>query len=242
MARDGHRLRDSVAPEVSLPDTFRVAWPQDLRLRAQGRRARVIGIVPDQLITTAHVEEVGVEDGIAVADPERDLLRVSVIERHRATGNVGMGFVRGFGLRRGAMASSVANDSHNIVVVAADDGDAMAAARAVAAMGGGIAVVDGGEVRAALALPLAGLMADRPPEEVADDLDAVTAAARQLGCSLGAPFMAMSFLALPVIPHLKLTDRGLVDVDAFAFTNVFVDELPEQGGAVGVHGASLDPP
>ena len=234
VARDGHRLRDSVAPEVSLPDTFRVAWPQDLRLRAQGRRARVIGIVPDQLITTAHVEEVGVEDGIAVADPERDLLRVSVIERHRATGNVGMGFVRGFGLRRGAMASSVANDSHNIVVVAADDGDAMAAARAVAAMGGGIAVADGGEVRAALALPLAGLMADRPPEEVADDLDAVTAAARQLGCSLGAPFMAMSFLALPVIPHLKLTDRGLVDVDAFAFTDVFVDELPEQGGAVGV--------
>jgi adenine deaminase len=233
VARDGRRLRDSVGPVATLPDTFHVAWPPDLRLRARGRRARVIGIVEDQLLTTAHVEEVPVSDGVAVADPERDLLRASVIERHRATGNVGMGFVRGFGLRRGAMASSVANDCHNIVVVAADDDDALVAARAVADMGGGIAVADHGEVRAALALPLAGLMADRPPEVVADELDAVTAAVRERGCGVGAPFMAMSFLALPVIPHLKLTDRGLVDVDAFAFTDVFVDGLSQERGEVG---------
>jgi adenine deaminase len=223
VARDGIRLRDSVAPAVTLPDTFNVAWPADLRLPAAGRRARVIGIVEDQLVTTAHVEEVRIEDGVAVADPDRDLLRLSVIERHHATGNVGMGFVRGFGLRRGAMASSVANDCHNVVVVAADDQDGMVAARTVVDMGGGIAVVEGGEVRAAIALPLAGLMADQAPELVADQLDAVTAAVRQLGCAVPAPFMAMSFLALPVIPHLKLTDRGLVDVDAFAFTNVFLD-------------------
>jgi adenine deaminase len=121
------------------------------------------------------------------------------------------------------MASSVANDCHNIVVVAADDGDGLAAARAVAEMGGGIAVVDGGELQATMALPLAGLMADEPPEVVADRLDAATSAVRQLGCAVPAPFMAMSFVALPVIPHLKLTDRGLVDVDAFAFTDVFVD-------------------
>jgi adenine deaminase len=147
-----------------------------------------------------------------------------VIERHRATGNVGMGFVRGFGLRRGAMASSVANDCHNLVVVAADDEDGMVAARAVADMGGGIAVASGGELQATIALPLAGLMADREPEVVADELDAVTDVVRQLGCTVPAPFMAMSFVALPVIPHLKLTDRGLVDVDAFAFTDLFVDE------------------
>ena len=134
-----------------------------------------------------------------------------------------MAFVRGFGLRRGAMASSVANDCHNLVVVAVDDEDGLLAARAVADMGGGIAVAVGGEVRAAMALPLAGLMADRAPEAVADELDAVTSAVRQLGCAVPAPFMAMSFLALPVIPHLKLTDRGLVDVDAFAFTDLFVD-------------------
>ena len=233
VARDGRRLRDSVARGAALPDSFHVAWPPGLRLPARGRRARVIGIVEDQLLTTAHVEEVRVSDGVAVADPDRDLLRVSVIERHRATGNAGMGFVRGFGLQRGAMASSVANDCHNIVVVAADDDDGLLAARAVAGMGGGIAVADRGEVRAALALPLAGLMADRPPEVVADDLDTVTSAVRELGCGVGAPFMAMSFLALPVIPHLKLTDRGLVDVDAFAFTDVFVDELSQQGGEVG---------
>jgi adenine deaminase len=230
VARDGLRLRDNVAPVATLPGTFHVAWPSDLRLPARGRRARVIGIVEDQLVTTEHVEEVRVEDGIAVADPDRDVLRLSVIERHRATGNVGMGFVRGFGLRRGAMASSVANDCHNLIVVAVDDADGLLAARTVADMGGGIAVVDGGELRAAMALPLAGLMADRAPEVVADELDAVTSAARQLGCAVPAPFMAMSFLALPVIPHLKLTDRGLVDVDAFAFTDVFVDELLRQTG------------
>jgi adenine deaminase len=227
VARDGRRLRDSVAgPAATLPDTFHVAWPPDLRLPAAGRWARVIGIVEDQLITTAHVEEVRVEDGIALADPDRDLLRLSVIERHHATGNVGMGFVRGFGLRRGAIASSVANDCHNLLVVAAEDEDGLLAARAVADMGGGIAVAAGGEVRAAIALPLAGLMADQAPELVADQLDAVTSVVRELGCAVRAPFMAMSFLALPVIPHLKLTDRGLVDVDAFAFTDVFVDESP----------------
>jgi adenine deaminase len=223
VARDGQRLRDSAVPADTLPDTFRVAWPADLRLPARGRRARVIGIVEDQLITTAHVEEVLVQDGVAVADPDRDLLRLSVIERHRATGNVGMGFVRGFGLRRGAMASSVANDCHNLVVVAVDDEDGLLAARTVAGMGGGIAVSADGKPLAAIALPLAGLMADQAPEVVADQLDAVTTAVRQLGCAVPAPFMAMSFLALPVIPHLKLTDRGLVDVDAFAFTDVFVD-------------------
>jgi adenine deaminase len=230
VAREGRRLRDSVAPAATLPGTFHVAWPPDLRLPAGGRRARVIGIVEDQLLTTSHVEDVRVEDGAAVADPDRDMLRLSVIERHRATGNVGMGFVRGFGLRRGAMASSVANDCHNLIVVAADDEDGLVAARAVADMGGGMAVAAGGELQATIALPIAGLMADRAPEVVADQLDGVTSAVRQLGCAVPAPFMAMSFLALPVIPHLKLTDRGLVDVDAFAFTDVFVDELPQQAG------------
>jgi adenine deaminase len=223
VARDGQGLGRSAGPAAELPNTFNVAWPPDLRMPARGRRARVIGIVEDQLLTTAQVDDVRIQDGMAIADPDRDMLRLSVIERHHATGNVGTGFVRGFGLRRGAMASSVSNDCHNLIVVAADDGDALVAARTVADMGGGIAVVADGKVRATLALPLAGLMADREPELVADQLDAATAAARRLGCTVATPFMAMSFLALPVIPHLKLTDRGLVDVDAFAFTDVFVD-------------------
>jgi adenine deaminase len=150
VARDGRRLGHSVARQTTLPGTFHIAWPKDLRLPAAGRRARVIGIVEDQLLTTAHVEAVRVESGVAVADPDRDMLRLNVIERHHATGNVGMGFVRGFGLQRGAMASSVANDCHNLIVVAVDDEDGLLAAHAVADMDGGIAVAADGELRAAL--------------------------------------------------------------------------------------------
>jgi adenine deaminase len=223
VARDGHGLGSCIASATELPNTFNVAWPSDLQMPARGRRARVIGIVEDQLLTTAEIDDVRIEHGIAVSDPERDMLRLSVIERHQATGNVGTGFVRGFGLRRGAMASSVSNDCHNLIVVGVDDADALLAARTVADLGGGIAVVADGDVRATLPLPIAGLMADSTPELVADQLDAATSAAHELGCPVAAPFMAMSFLALPVIPHLKLTDRGLVDVDAFAFTDTFVD-------------------
>jgi len=156
-----------------------------------------------------------------VADVERDILKIAVIERHRATGNVGLGFVRGFGLRCGAIASSVAHVSHNIVVVGADDGDMMAAAREVAAMGGGLAAVEGGQVRARLPLPIAGLMSDAPIEVVRREMDELLAAARKMGCRLHDPFMTMSFLALPVIPELKLTDRGLVDVTQFKFVPLF---------------------
>jgi adenine deaminase len=178
-------------------------------------RARVIGAVPDQLVTEHLVLELPVTDGLAVADPARDLLKMAVIERHRATGNVGLGFVRGLGLGRGALASSVAHDHHNLVAIGADDRSMLTAARHVASLDGGIVVADGETVLAALPLPLAGLMSDRPIAEVRRGLDAALAAARQLGSPLHDPFMAMSFLALEVIPSLKLTDRGLVDVDRF---------------------------
>jgi adenine deaminase len=201
-----------------------VAWRDHLRLTRESDRVRTIGLIEDQLITTSSVESLdgGRAGDVAGPDPARDLLRLSVIERHVGSGAVGQGFVRGFGLRAGALASSVAHDSHNIVVAAADDGDALVAARAVADMGGGLVVAAGGEVRAAVPLPLAGLLADRPPREVADELATATEVAAELGCALTAPFMALSFLALPVIPSLKLTDQGLVDVDAFALTPVFV--------------------
>jgi adenine deaminase len=226
VAREGERVGGGEAARAAgLAPAMNVAWPADLRLRREGDRVRAIGLIEDQLITTSSVASLrgGVDgDGIAGPDPENDLLRLSVIERHAATGNVGQGFVRGFGLTGGALASSVAHDSHNIVVAAADDGDALVAARAAAELGGGLVVAAGGEVRASVALPLAGLMADRPPRVVADELAHAVAVAADLGCRLSAPFMALSFLALPVIPSLKLTDRGLVDVDAFALTPVFV--------------------
>ncbi|HEY6762603.1 MAG TPA: adenine deaminase, partial [Baekduia sp.] len=222
VARDGERVGGGDGAPDALPPTMNVAWRDDLTLARGGDRVRAIGVIEDQLITTTEMVDLnGAGGAIAGPDADGDLLRLSVIERHHATGNVGAGFVRGFGLRGGALASSVAHDSHNIVVVAADDGDALVAARAAAELGGGLVVASGGEVRATVPLPLAGLMADAPPRVVADQLAAAEGVARELGCRLAAPFMALSFLALPVIPSLKLTDQGLVDVDAFALTDVF---------------------
>ena len=146
-----------------------------------------------------------------------------VIERHRHTGSVGKGFVQGLGLSRGALASSVAHDHHNLVVVGADDRSMLAAARRAASLGGGMVVAHGDAILAELPLPIAGLMIDRPAADVRRRLDTVLEAARALGSSLHDPFMAMSFLALEVIPSLKLTDQGLVDVDRFETVPLFVE-------------------
>ena len=196
----------------------------DLKIPASGHRARVIGLIPDQVVTEGLSEEVKVEDGLAVADVERDILKIAVIERHKCTGNTGLGFVRGFGLTRGAIASSVAHDSHNIIVVGTNDADMMAAAKGVAVMGGGLAAVENGAVRARLPLPIAGLMSDQPLEVVRKEMDELLAVAQGIGSKLHDPFMAISFLALPVIPALKLTDKGLVDVNQFEFVPLFEEQ------------------
>ena len=151
-------------------------------------------------------------DGRVVADPERDLATLAVIERHHATGRIGTGLVRGFGLRSGAFASTVAHDAHNLVVVGVDDASMRACATRLAELGGGIAVADGGAVLGELALPVAGLLSDAPAADVVERLDALVALLRAQGVRGDAPFMSLSFLALSVIPDLKLTDRGLVDV------------------------------
>ena len=188
---------------------------------AAGGQARIIGLVPDQIVTRALSDTVRVENGLAVADPARDILKLAVIERHGRGGTVGLGFVQGFGLHAGALASSVAHDSHNIIVVGTNDADMLAAAQALAGMQGGQVAVTDGELLAAVPLPIAGLMSDQPVETVRAQVDALNAATRGLGCPLHAPFMALSFLALPVIPSLKLTDQGLVDVEQFALVPLF---------------------
>jgi adenine deaminase len=224
VARDGaiSAPRAEVEP-YPLRHTMNVAWERvDLRIPADGSRARVIGIIPDQLVTEALELEVPARDGLAVTDPERDLLKMAVIERHRSTGAVGKGFVRGLGLKRGALASSVAHDHHNLVVIGADDPSMLTAARRASELGGGMVVAEGDRVLAQLPLPIAGLMSDLPIEEVRDQLDAAIGAARELGSTLHDPFMAMSFLALEVIPTLKLTDQGLVDVDRFEIVPLWV--------------------
>lgn len=224
VARDGALLTPVAAlPAFPLPASMNVAWDQvDLTIPAAGNAMRVIGAIEDQLVTEHLVLAPTVENGLAVADVTRDLLKMAVIERHHATGNVGKGFIKHIGLRRGALASSVAHDHHNIVVVGADDVSMMTAARAVAALGGGLAVADGDQVLAQLPLPIAGLMSAQPIAEIRHGFDAVLAAAHQLGSALHDPFMAMSFMALEVIPHLKLTDVGLVDVDRFEVVDLFV--------------------
>ena len=189
------------------PEVFRIPW--------SGGQARVIGLVPGQIVTESLVEELTQRGSEAIADSARDLAKIAVIERHLGTGRIGLGFVRGFGLQRGALASTVAHDAHNVVVVGMSDAAMAAAVRRLANIGGGIVVVDGAEVIAELPLPVAGLLSDAPLDEVIARSRAIVAAAARLGCTVEAPFQLLSFLALSVIPSLKITDRGLVDVDRF---------------------------
>lgn len=207
---------------VELRGTMNIRWDSvDLAIPAQSARVRVIGSTPDQLVTDHLIEDTVQEGDLAVADRERDILKMVVIERHRATGNIGKGFIKGIGLKQGAIAGTVAHDHHNLVAIGADDESIMTAARAVAQMGGGLVAAQGDHVIAQLSLPVAGLMSDQPVGEVRQEMDNLLASARQLGSPLHDPFMAMSFMALEVIPSLKLTDRGLVDVEQFRIVDLF---------------------
>ena len=170
------------------------------------REARVIGLVPDQIVTELLVDTPKVEGGKVLADTDRDLLKIAVVERHLGTGRVGLGLVRGFGLRSGAIASTVAHDAHNLVVVGVKDDDMLRAVRRLTDTGE-VVVVDGGIVRASSRLPIAGLLSDASLEEVIEASNHCVEAARELGCQLASPFQSMAFLALSVIPSLKITDR-----------------------------------
>jgi adenine deaminase len=222
--RKGGRVRgfgEALSPEAC--PSFRLAGlsRDALRVPAREGRIRAMERIPGQILTRQRWMRPSVRDREVVSDPSRDLLKIAVVERHRATGRLGLGFVRGFGLRRGAIASSVAHDSHNVVAVGATDEELLGAIEAVAAMQGGIAVVEGPRVTARLPLPMAGLMSPWPLTRVAATHRRLREAARHLGCKVEDPFMALSFLALPVIPDLKLTDQGLVDVRAFEWVGLF---------------------
>jgi adenine deaminase len=195
---------------------------RDIELGARSDTARVIELIPGQIETKLAVLPPAVQDGSVVADRERDILKIVVIERHRATGNVGIGLVKGFGLKRGAIASTVAHDSHNAVAVGVDDRDIIAALSAIRTMDGGLVVVRNGRAIASLPLPVAGLMSGRPAAVVAGKLEQIDRAVRDLGSPLEHPFGVLSFLALPVVPELKITDRGLVDVGRHSLTELFV--------------------
>ncbi|MGD8891459.1 MAG: adenine deaminase [Desulfobacterales bacterium] len=219
-----------ILPEIETPDPV-VFLPSmnvdlekiDFSIPAETGRIRVMDIVPGQITTGQCILDAMISQGKAFADISRDILKIAVIERHTGSGKVGKGFVRGFGLKRGAIASSVAHDSHNIIVVGTTDDDMKAALRAVVTMGGGLAAVYDNKVCAGLALPIAGLMSREPVKAVGDQMDRLIHAAREFGTTLDDPFMTLSFLALPVIPELKITDKGLVDVGRFKIVPLFVD-------------------
>lgn len=188
---------------------------EDFAVPAAGSVQSVIGVIPGQILTEHRRIEVPAQHGRLVADPSRDLLKICVFARHGSNRNVGRGFVQGFGFAEGALASSVGHDSHNVCVVGADDADMAIAVNRLIAIQGGFVAVRNGQVIAELALPLAGLMSLEPFETVEHRLRALRAAVRAMGCPLAEPFLQLAFLPLPVIPHLKITDRGMVDVDRF---------------------------
>jgi adenine deaminase len=196
----------------------------DFAVPSSGAPVRVIQVIPMQLLTNEVIRDPLTSNGFAVADPERDLAKIAVIERHHATGRMGKGFVTGFGLQRGAFASTVAHDAHNIVVVGTSDGDMAACVDHLAAVGGGIVAVDGERVVGDLPLPVAGLLSDEPVATVVARLDALHESLAGMGVKISAPFMTLSFLALSVIPKLKITDHGLIDVDRFEVVPLEIDD------------------
>jgi len=197
---------------------------QDLAIPYPGGQARIIETVPGQILTRLIHEEPKSKSGFMVSDVESDVLKICVAERHEASGRIGIGLVRGFGLKRGALASSVAHDSHNVIAVGVSDEEIVAAVEAVRIMGGGLAVASGSKILVRVSLEIAGLMSTQTISDLVRQLKSVKEAAFQLGCLAEEPFMALSFLALPVIPELRLTDRGLVDVNQFKNVPLFLDQ------------------
>jgi adenine deaminase len=224
VAENGLISPDLKSPEpVPVPSSMNVDIDAiDLTIPAESRRVRVIEIVPDQLITRELHMQATISDNLAISDPSRDLLKIVVVERHTGSSKLGKGFVRGFGLKQGALASSVAHDSHNIIVVGTNDRDMGVALAAVVDMQGGIAAASKNQIRARLPLPIAGLMSPEPVTVIRDALDDLVRVARNFGSPLKDSFMTLSFLALPVIPELKITDLGLVNVSQFDIVPLFV--------------------
>ena len=211
--------------EESLP-----SWPvriaplraETFMIRKESPKARVIDVIPGQILTRERLEDVLSVDGWVVSDIHKDVLKLMVLERHLGTGRIGRGLVHGFGLQKGALASSVAHDSHNLIAVGVEDLDLRTAVDEVRRMGGGLVAAEAGRVLASVPLAIGGLMSKEPLESLSHQLKALSLAAKSLGCILTEPFMALSFLSLPVIPELKLTDRGLVDVRTFHHVPLFV--------------------
>ncbi|RLD17379.1 MAG: adenine deaminase [Caldiserica bacterium] len=221
---NGRFLWKKKPKKVFIRSSVNIKWLElkQFLIPAKGRRARVTKVIPGELITEEEITEVKTEKGYVVSDPENDILKLFVIERHSASGNIGKGLVKGIGLKKGAIAQTISHDSHNIVVCGVDDESLFEAVLEILKMGGGICCAVKGKVLSKLPLPIAGLMTDEKLDIVVSKYKELLESARKLGSKLDDPYMTLSFLALPVIPKLKLTDKGLVDVEKFKFVKLFV--------------------
>jgi adenine deaminase len=225
---DRASLRSSIDTHWIEPEDFDIPAPKDAA-ESRPLNIHVIHVLENRIDTERSIEPAAIRDGRLVADPARDLAKIMVIERHRASGEVARAFVRGFKLRAGAIASSVAHDAHNLIVVGTNDQDMLAAVIRIIKLNGGYVVVRDGQVLADVPLPIAGVVSGQPAETVRAQLDRVTSAARDLGCRLEQPFMALSFLSLSVIGKLKLTNQGLIDVEQFRVIPLIADSPDPPG-------------
>jgi adenine deaminase len=220
------KLRVEVT-DVKAPQEIRnsVRMPEikkdDLKIKAKGKICRVIELIPGQIVTKQSEMELPVENGFVLPDPKQNVAKIAVIDRHDRGKHIGIGFVKGFGLKKGAIASSVSHDSHNCICVGMNDEDMLTAIKRIGEMQGGFVVVDK-EVKSELPLPIAGLISDLPYGEVRNRLERLYESAREFGVEIEHPFTALSFLALPVIPELKITDFGLVDVNRMSLVSLWV--------------------
>ena len=208
------------------PECFKIAAPEG----TDHVKARVIGIIPNHLENYECLTDLKVSDGAVEADPAKDILKMAVFERHHAAGSKGCGFVKGFGLRKGAIAQTVAHDSHNLLVAGTNDKDMALAANTLIECSGGLCAVSDGKVLALVPLPIAGLMNDLPAEQMAGLLRKLNDACKQMGCVIDVPYMTMAYIPLACVPELRLTNRGLVDCRTFRFADIFTDpERPQKG-------------
>lgn len=224
-AKDGRLLTDidtMKTPVLRGSVNIKYLYREDLQIKAKTDTVKTINVIQKQLITGCSEEKIIVKDGLALPDIDNDVLKIAVIERHKATGNIGLGFVKGFGLKSGAIASTVAHDSHNMIVIGTNDEDMYYAAVELVKSQGGKIIAQNGKTLAHLKLPIAGLMSDRSAQEVQADIKKLEQAAHTIGCKIDDPFMSMAFLSLSVIPELKITDKGLIDVNNFEVTELFV--------------------
>jgi len=226
VAENGKLLDLNPKPlDVPIRGSVNIKWLklEDFRIVDKGKKCRIIKIIPGQVITEKEIERPKTKDGLVIADVEKDILKVAVVERHHASEKVSLGLVKGIGLKEGAIGSSVAHDCHNIIIVGTNEKDMLNVGAAIAKMGGGLAISVDEKIINSLPLPIAGLMSEKTLPEVKKNMDSIYKTAQELGVTVGNPFMAIAFLSLEVIPHLKITNLGLINVDESKIVDLFVE-------------------